>query len=44
MARAIEILLALHEALRLLDAYRVPDSPWVPVSLRIVPPTSQNLG
>lgn len=33
-ARAVEILLALHEALRLLDAYRVPDSPWVPVSPR----------
>jgi coenzyme F420-reducing hydrogenase alpha subunit len=32
VARAIEILLALHEALRLLDAYRVPDSPWVPVT------------
>ncbi|MFZ3040603.1 MAG: nickel-dependent hydrogenase large subunit [Thiobacillus sp.] len=34
VARAVEILLALHEALRLLDAYRVPDSPWVPVSPR----------
>ncbi|MBU2642785.1 MAG: Ni/Fe hydrogenase subunit alpha [Gammaproteobacteria bacterium] len=34
VARAIEILLALHEALRLLDAYRVPDSPWVPVTPR----------
>ncbi|MHB8938572.1 MAG: Ni/Fe hydrogenase subunit alpha [Thiobacillus sp.] len=33
-ARAVEVLLALHEALRLLDAYRVPDSPWVPVSPR----------
>jgi coenzyme F420-reducing hydrogenase alpha subunit len=33
-ARAVEILLALHEALRLLDAYRVPDSPWVPVTPR----------
>lgn len=34
VARAIEILLALHEALRLLDAYRMPDSPWVPVTPR----------
>jgi coenzyme F420-reducing hydrogenase alpha subunit len=34
VARAIEILLALHEALRLLDGYRVPDSPWVPVTPR----------
>ena len=34
MARAVEILLALHEALRLLDAYRLPDSPWVPVTPR----------
>ncbi len=34
VARAVEILLALHEALRLLGAYRVPDSPWVPVSPR----------
>ncbi|MDZ7654033.1 MAG: nickel-dependent hydrogenase large subunit [Burkholderiaceae bacterium] len=34
LARAVEILLALHEALRLLDAYRVPDSPWVPVTPR----------
>jgi len=33
-ARAVEILLALHEALRLLDAYRLPDSPWVPVTPR----------
>jgi len=33
-ARAVEILLALHEALRLLDGYRVPDSPWVPVTPR----------
>jgi len=32
VARAVEILLALHEALRLLDAYHVPDSPWVPVT------------
>ena len=34
VARALEILLALHEALRLLDAYPVPDSPAVPVSPR----------
>ncbi|MGB9129338.1 MAG: Ni/Fe hydrogenase subunit alpha [Thiobacillus sp.] len=34
VARAVEILLALHEALRLLDAYHVPDSPWVPVTPR----------
>ncbi|MHB1216027.1 MAG: Ni/Fe hydrogenase subunit alpha [Thiobacillus sp.] len=34
VARAVEILLALHEALRLLDGYRVPDSPWVPVTPR----------
>jgi coenzyme F420-reducing hydrogenase alpha subunit len=34
VARAVEILLALHEALRLLEAYRVPDSPWVPVTPR----------
>jgi len=34
VARAIEILLALHEALHLLDDYRVPDSPWVPVTPR----------
>jgi coenzyme F420-reducing hydrogenase alpha subunit len=34
VARAVEILLALHEALRLLDAYRVPDSPWVAVTPR----------
>jgi coenzyme F420-reducing hydrogenase alpha subunit len=34
VARAIEILLALREALRLLDGYRVPDSPWVPVTPR----------
>ncbi len=33
-ARAVEIWLALHEALRLLDDYRVPDSPWVPVTPR----------
>lgn len=30
VARAVEILFALHEALRLLDDYRVPESPWVP--------------
>ena len=34
VARAVEILLALHEALRLLEAYRVPDSPWAPASPR----------
>ncbi|MDP1646420.1 MAG: nickel-dependent hydrogenase large subunit [Thiobacillus sp.] len=34
VARTVEILLALHEALRLLDDYRVPDSPWVPVTPR----------
>ena len=34
VARAVEILLALHEALRLLDQYRVSDSPWVPVTPR----------
>jgi coenzyme F420-reducing hydrogenase alpha subunit len=34
VARAVEILLALNEALRLLDGYRVPDSPWVPVTPR----------
>lgn len=34
VARAVEILLALHEALRLLDGYRLPDSSWVPVSPR----------
>ena len=32
VARALEIRLALHEALRLLEDYRVPDSPWVPVT------------
>jgi coenzyme F420-reducing hydrogenase alpha subunit len=32
MARAVEILLALHEALRLLDAYRLPASPYVEVT------------
>jgi len=34
LARAVEILLALDEALRLLDDYCVPDSPWVPVTPR----------
>ncbi|WP_324781046.1 Ni/Fe hydrogenase subunit alpha [Thiobacillus sedimenti] len=34
LARAVEILLALHEALRLLADYRVPDSPWVEVTPR----------
>ena len=34
LARAIEILLALREALRLLDDYRVPESPWTPVTPR----------
>jgi sulfhydrogenase subunit alpha len=34
VARAVEVLLALHEALRLLEGYRVPDSPWVPVTPR----------
>jgi coenzyme F420-reducing hydrogenase alpha subunit len=34
LARAVEILLALHEALRLLEDYRMPDSPWVPVTPR----------
>jgi len=34
VARAVEILLALHEALRLLDGYRLPDSPSVPVITR----------
>ncbi len=34
VARAVEILLALHEALRLLEAYQLPDSPWVPVTPR----------
>ncbi|MFZ5573875.1 MAG: Ni/Fe hydrogenase subunit alpha [Pseudomonadota bacterium] len=33
-ARAVEILLALTEALRLLADYRVPDSPWAPVTPR----------
>ena len=34
VARAVEIWLALHEALRLLEGYRVPDSPCVPVKPR----------
>ncbi len=34
LARAVEILLALQEAARLLDNYKVPDSPWVPVTPR----------
>jgi sulfhydrogenase subunit alpha len=34
VARAVEILLALTEAHRLLENYRVPDSPWVPVTPR----------
>ena len=34
IARAVEILLALHEALRLLEGYRVPDSPYVAVTPR----------
>jgi sulfhydrogenase subunit alpha len=34
LARAVETLLALREALRLLDAYQVPESPWVPVTPR----------
>jgi coenzyme F420-reducing hydrogenase alpha subunit len=34
LARAVEIQLALHEALRLLEDYRMPDSPWVPVTPR----------
>ncbi|WP_310445964.1 Ni/Fe hydrogenase subunit alpha [Thiobacillus sp.] len=34
LARAVEILLALHEAARLLDDYTLPDSPWVPVTPR----------
>ena len=34
LARAVEILLALHEALRLLEGYRVPDSPYVAVTPR----------
>jgi coenzyme F420-reducing hydrogenase alpha subunit len=34
VARAVEILLAMHEALRLLDDYQLPDSPWAPVTPR----------
>jgi coenzyme F420-reducing hydrogenase alpha subunit len=34
LARAVEILLALQEASRLLDDYTMPDSPWVPVTPR----------
>ncbi len=34
VARAVEIHYALHEALRLLESYRVPDSPHVPVTPR----------
>jgi sulfhydrogenase subunit alpha len=34
LARAVEILLALQEASRLLDDYSIPDSPWVPVTPR----------
>jgi sulfhydrogenase subunit alpha len=34
LARAVEILLALSEALRLLEAYRVPGSPYVAVTPR----------
>ena len=34
LARAIEIWLALDEAARLLAEYRLPDSPWMPVSPR----------
>ena len=34
MARSVEILLALHEALRLLEDYRVPASPHVGVTPR----------
>jgi coenzyme F420-reducing hydrogenase alpha subunit len=33
-ARAVEILLALREALRLLADYRVPATPWIPVTPR----------
>jgi coenzyme F420-reducing hydrogenase alpha subunit len=33
-ARAVEILLALQEALRLLEDYSLPDSPWTPVTPR----------
>jgi coenzyme F420-reducing hydrogenase alpha subunit len=34
LARAVEILLALREAARLLDDYTLPDSPWAPVTPR----------
>ncbi|MFN3544714.1 MAG: Ni/Fe hydrogenase subunit alpha [Thiobacillus sp.] len=34
LARAIEIVLALREAARLLADYQVPDSPWLPVTPR----------
>ncbi|TXH75592.1 nickel-dependent hydrogenase large subunit [Thiobacillus sp.] len=34
LARAVEIWLALYEALRLLDGYRMPDSSWVPATPR----------
>jgi coenzyme F420-reducing hydrogenase alpha subunit len=34
VARAAEIFYALQEALRLLESYRVPDSPYVPVKPR----------
>ncbi|MBT9540462.1 Ni/Fe hydrogenase subunit alpha [Thiobacillus sp.] len=34
LARAVEILLALQEAARLLDDYTLPDSPWAPVTPR----------
>jgi coenzyme F420-reducing hydrogenase alpha subunit len=34
LARAVEILLALQEALRLLEDYQVPDSPWAAVTPR----------
>ncbi|MFO7542881.1 MAG: nickel-dependent hydrogenase large subunit [Thiobacillus sp.] len=34
LARAVEVLLALHEAERLLDGYRVPASPYVSVTPR----------
>jgi coenzyme F420-reducing hydrogenase alpha subunit len=34
LARSVEISLALHEALRLLEGYRVPDSPYTAVTPR----------
>ncbi len=34
LARSVEVLLALHEALRLLEDYRLPDSPYVDVTPR----------